>query len=268
MAKVAPLSPHAEPKRYDLEGLRMRIPVIRGRIDRRILANYRIDPAVINDVLPKPFRPQIVNGFAVGGICLIRLKEIRPHFFPFRWGISSENAAHRIAVEWDVNGETREGVYIPRRDTGSLLNTLVGGRVFPGVHHHASFRVAESKDALSVDMISDDGKTRIALRGAVTEAFPKTSVFSSLSAASDFFRRGSLGYSVTHVRGKYDGLELRCRDWRMEALDINKIESSYFDDKSRFPADSIQFDCALLMRSIEHEWHGREDLCCSAAPDL
>ncbi len=268
MAKVAPLSPHAEPKRYDLEGLRMRIPVIRGRIDRRILANYRIDPAVINDVLPKPFRPQIVNGFAVGGICLIRLKEIRPHFFPFRWGISSENAAHRIAVEWDVNGETREGVYIPRRDTGSLLNTLVGGRVFPGVHHHASFRVAESKDALSVDMISDDGKTRIALRGAVTEAFPKTSVFTSLSAASDFFRRGSLGYSVTHVRGKYDGLELRCCDWRMEALDINKIESSYFDDKSRFPADSIQFDCALLMRSIEHEWHGREDLCCSAAPDL
>ena len=166
-------------------------------------------------------------------------------------------------MEWDVNGETLEGVYIPRRDTGSWLNTLVGGRIFPGVHHHAAFCVKESKKALSVDMTSDDGKTRVSLLGAVTENFPKTSVFSSLAAASEFFKRGSLGYSATRVDGKYDGLELRCREWWMEALEIDKIESSYFDDKSRFPAGSIQFDCALLMRSIEHEWHGREDLCCA-----
>ncbi len=58
------------------------------------------------------------------------------------------------------------------------------------------------------------------------------------------------------------------RDWRMETLEIDKIESSNFDDKSRFPAGSIQFDCALLMRSIEHEWHGREALCCSTANKL
>ena len=243
----------------------MKLPVVRGKIDRRILANYRIDPTVMSDVLPKPFRPQIVNGCAVGGICLIRLKEIRPRFFPFRWGIGSENTAHRIAVEWNVNGETREGVYIPRRDTSSLLNTLVGGRFFPGVHHHASFVVTESKDLLSVDMTSDDGETQVSIRGMVTADFPETSVFSSLPVASDFFRRGSLGYSVTNVDGKYDGLELRCRDWRMETLKVERIASSYFDDKSRFPADSIQFDCALLMRSIEHEWHSREDLCCSTS---
>lgn len=243
----------------------MKLPVLRGKIDRRILANYRIDPAVMSKLLPKPFRPQVVHGFAIGGICLIRLKQIRPHFFPFRWGIGSENAAHRIAVEWDENGETRTGVYIPRRDTGSLLNTLVGGRIFPGVHHHASFRVTESSDALSLDMASDDGITRVSLQGKVTQNLPTTSVFSSLAAASDFFKRGSLGYSVTRVDGKFDGLELRCRDWRVEALQINKIESSYFDDPSRFPADSIQFDCALLMRSIEHEWHGRGDLCCSTS---
>jgi len=258
-------SPPADRYRYGHAGLRMKLPVVCGKIDRRILANYRIDPTVMSDVLPKPFRPKIVNGFAVGGICLIRLKEIRPHFFPFRWGIGSENAAHRIAVEWDVNGETREGVYIPRRDTSSLLNTLVGGRIFPGVHHHASFAVKESKDSLSVDMTSDDGETQVSIRGMVTEDFPKTSVFPSLSVASDFFKRGSLGYSVTHVDGKYDGLELRCPDWSMETLKVERVASSYFDDKLRFPAGSIQFDCALLMRSIEHEWHGREDLCCSTS---
>lgn len=241
----------------------MKLPVVRGTIDRRILANYRVDPIVMKAVLPSPFRPKIVNGFAIGGICLIRLKSIRPRFFPFRWGIGSENAAHRIAVEWDDAGETREGVYIPRRDTSSLLNTLVGGRIFPGVHHHATFVVKETIETLSVNLTSDDGVTQVSIGGTVTNTFPESSVFSSLNVASDFFKRGSLGYSVTHIDGKYDGLELRCRDWRMETLHIEKIESSYFDNCSRFPAGTIQFDCALLMRSIEHEWHGREDLCCS-----
>lgn len=241
----------------------MKLPVVRGTIDRRILANYRIDPIIIGAVLPPPFRPKIVNGFAIGGICLIRLKSIRPRFFPFRCGLGSENAAHRIAVEWEVDGELREGVFVPRRDTNSFLNTLVGGRIFPGVHHHAAFDVKESSDTLSVEMTSHDSEAHVLIRGTVTEDFSTNSVFPSLSIASEFFKRGSVGYSVTQTDGKYDGLELRCRDWKMETLNIEKVESSYFDDKSRFPAGSIQFDCGLLMRSIEHEWHGREDLCCS-----
>jgi hypothetical protein len=32
-----------------------------------------------------------------------------------------------------------------------------------------------------------------------------------------------------------------------------------------FPKASIEFDCALLMRGIEHEWHGKADLCCAAS---
>ncbi len=61
----------------------MKLPVVRGTIDRRILANYRIDPIVMKELLPQPFRPKVINGFAIGGICLIRLKAIRPRFFPF-----------------------------------------------------------------------------------------------------------------------------------------------------------------------------------------
>ncbi|MEA2492488.1 MAG: hypothetical protein QOJ29_399 [Thermoleophilaceae bacterium] len=37
-------------------------------------------------------------------------------------GLRSENASHRIAVEWDTAVGIRTGVYIPRRDTGSGLN--------------------------------------------------------------------------------------------------------------------------------------------------
>ena len=57
----------------------MRIPVIRGLIERRILVNYRADPAVVARTLPPPFRPRLVRGSAMVGICLIRLlSAVRP----------------------------------------------------------------------------------------------------------------------------------------------------------------------------------------------
>jgi Uncharacterized conserved protein (COG2071) len=91
----------------------MMIPVIRGIIDRRILVNFKVDAGVLSRFLPAPFRPKLINGAGMAGVCLIRLNHIRPRFLPSFLGISSENAAHRIAVEWDQNGQPKEGVFIP-----------------------------------------------------------------------------------------------------------------------------------------------------------
>jgi Uncharacterized conserved protein (COG2071) len=241
----------------------MRIPVVRGVIDRRILVNYRVDPAVLAPLLSAPFRPKVVHGIGMVGICLIRLKHVRPAFVPAWLGISSENAAHRTAVEWDDHGTVREGVYVRRRDTDSRLNALVGGRLFPGIHHHARFTIDETADRLAVALWSDDGVTTVAVRGRRVDALPAGSVFRSLEEASEFFRAGSLGYSATPDPARFQGLELRCRDWRVEPLAVDEVWSSYFGDESVFPRSSIAFDCALLMRGIEHEWHGRPDLCCA-----
>jgi Uncharacterized conserved protein (COG2071) len=115
-----------------------------------LLVNYRVDPDTLQRLLPGPFRPKLIRGMGLAGICLIRLKQMRPQGLPAALGFSSENAAHRIAVEWEEHGHSREGVYIPRRDTSSQFNTLIGGRLFPGVHHHASFHVTEEDEAFSV----------------------------------------------------------------------------------------------------------------------
>ena len=238
----------------------MRIPAIRGAIDRRILTNFRIDPDVMAKVLPPPFRPKCVNGYAIGGICLIRLKSIRPILISFPCGLGSENAAHRIAVEWDVDGQSQEGVYVPRRDTSSRMSTLVGGRIFPSIQHHAEFTVKETGDHLSVALQSDDGTTRVCVSGKVTDQLPSSSVFSSLGEASEFFEKGSLGYSVSQSGNRYDGLELRCKNWRVEAFEVDEVQSDYFEDETLFPPGSLDFDCALLMRDIQHEWHVGEDL--------
>jgi len=308
----------------------MRIPAIRGVIDRRILVNFRIDPDAMRRSLPDPFRPKLVGGRAIGGICLIRLKHIRPALLPLPVGLSSENGAHRIAVEWDDAGCTREGVYIPRRDTNSRLNYAAGGRLFPGVHHLARFTVRENDDHYFVEMIGDehsrvsatgpldsrlrgndadgfrgndadaltgqrqdgeehscvltddrldcrlrgndddhtrvrvDGHTHVRVDGRVTTDWPAGSVFASLDEASAFFEAGALGYSATRTPGTFDGLELACDSWHCDALAVDDVYSSWFQDESRFPRGTVEFDCALLMRGIHHEWHSRDALCCSS----
>jgi hypothetical protein len=239
----------------------MRIPVIKGIIERRILVNYRVDPAVLSRCLPSPFRPKIQSGRGVAGICLIRLREIRPAIIPAALGISSENAAHRIAVEWDSPQGVREGVFIPRRDTSSRLNTWLGGRIFPGEHHHAAFTCVEQDDRYDISVRSDDGSTSMSVKGESAPALPKDSIFNSLENASSFFERGSLGYSVKQTPDEYDGLELRSLNWKVEPLAVEKVHSSFFDDRARFPEHSVEFDCALLMRNVSHEWHGRPTLC-------
>ena len=47
----------------------------------------------------------------------------------------------------------------------------------------------------------------------------------------------------------------------MRPLEVKKVESSFFDNRELFPAGSVDFDCALLMQGIDHEWHGRDCLC-------
>lgn len=239
----------------------MRLPTIKGVIDRRILVNYRVDPEVAAHLLPAPFRPKVAHGHAMAGICLIRLKHIRPTIVPIPSGIGSENAAHRFAVEWDHDGQRREGVFIPRRDTSSRLTTIMGGRLFPGDHHHARFRVTETNDRLRVAFESDDASARVTVTARITDDLPDGSVFGSVDEASRFFETGAVGYSATRDPKRFDGLELRCRSWAVHPLEVESVRSSFFDDRSHFPEGSATFDCALLMRGIDHEWHAREDLC-------
>lgn len=93
-----------------------------------------------------------------------------------------------------------------------------------------------------------------------TETFPETSVFSSLSEASEFFEAGCIGYSSRPDSCKLDGLLLKVFDWQVSPLAVTRARSSYFDDRSIFPSDSIELDHALLMRDISHEWHSEPEL--------
>ena len=239
----------------------MRMPVIQGIIRRRVLANFSADPAVVANMLPAPLRPKLLNHRAMVGVCLIRLEQLRPRHVPAALGISSENAAHRMAVTWvEKDGRSREAVYIPRRDTSSLANRLAGGRLFPGEHHRAEFIVKDDGVAVDLAMHSEDGQANVSVRGASTGSLDSW-LFSSLDEASEFFRGGSLGYSARKDGRCLDGITLHTDEWKVLPMRVEHIRSSFFEG---FPAGSVEFDCALVMRDVPHEWHSEPDLVLAA----
>jgi len=177
-------------------------------------------------------------------------------------GISTENTAHRIAVTWiDDIGILQEGVYIPRRDSDSQINCLLGGRVFPGELHPANFQVTDTGSQIVFSRQSHDKAVAINLQAGAVDHLPAASIFRTLDEASQFFENGSLGYSATRDAHRLDGMKLHTTEWRVEPLAIQNVFSSYFSDETNFARGTAVFDHALLMRNIAHEWLPAADLC-------
>lgn len=222
-------------------------------IERRLLVNYRIDPEFVAALLPGHFRPQLVRGHAVGGVCFIRMGGLRLAHLPRAAGITSENVAHRFAVEWDDAQGSHAGVYVPRRETSSHIAAAVGRHVFPGAYHLARFHVTESEDEIRIDVRSKDGKVTLAVETGPAAAIT-SELFPTLDEAIDFFRLGARGFSPSAAHGCMDSVRLHSANWAAKPMTIAKMQSGLFDDTTLFPQGRCTLDSALLMTDIAASW--------------
>jgi len=237
----------------------MHLPVLNGIIDRRILINYRIKSEVVKSLLPPHMNPLLINGYASGGICLLRLKNIGAKYSPSFLRINSENAAHRFLITYQKEGQTINGVYIPRRDTDSWLNVTVAGKLFGWPHYPAAFKVEECKNQYTVEMKSSDGNTQLSVDAQPDDHFPTNSMFESLEHASSCFQNCPVGVSPSTTPNRFKTIHLKTESWKVRPLKVLTLQSSFFEDRSLFPHGAIEFDNALLMRGIEHEWLSHDD---------
>ena len=221
-------------------------------IERRLLVNYRIEPELAARLLPWPFRPQLVSGQAVGGVCFIRLSGLRAGRLPRVPRLVSENAAHRFAVEWDDASGTHAGVFVPRRDTNSRISAAAGGKVFPGSYRLARFEVDEPAGQVRINVTSRDGQVQLAVTAVPADTFI-SEVFETLDDAVCFFRRGALGFSPSARAGCLDGVRLHSASWAAQPMRA-EIRSSLFDDTALFPAGTCSLDSTLVMRDLPARW--------------
>ena len=222
-------------------------------IERRLLVNYRIKPEFVVPLLPEPFHPQLVNGYAVGGVCFLRLGQTRPTGMPRVLGLTTENVAHRFAVEWDTDEGMRVGVFVPRRETDSRIASLAGGRVFPGRYDLARFRVEESEGRVHIEVRSSDSQVHLAVDAAPADDM-QGELFRSVDEATEFFRHGAVGFSPSAVGNCLDGVRLESPSWAASPMAIEHMESSLFDNVALFPCGVCILDSALVMRDLRVRW--------------
>lgn len=221
---------------------------LRGRMRRRLLLSYRVDPAVARGILPDSFRPLLVDGSAVGGVCLIGLTELRPGWVRPRMGLATENAAHRFAVEWDDGAEVRTGVYVTERHSSGIVPVIGGGRFFPGRQRRAHFDVEETGTRFRVRMDASDAT--VAADIELTEEWEST-LFPTIDDASQFYHAGAIGWSPRRDDRGAEALKLTASRWEVNAGRVREVASSFFD---RLPRGSAEIDSVLVMRDIPVTW--------------
>lgn len=217
---------------------------VRAHLRRRLLVSYRIDPEVARTIVPAPLRPQLVAGQALGGFCVLGLEAIRPRWMPATLGLRSENAAHRMAVEWDANGATHTGVYILERHSTAWHAVLFGGRLFPGVHRRARFTAVESGERYAMTMDAEDEhiEADVEVGGDWQSGF-----FATVGEASDFYRSGRIGWSPGIDGRTLEAVALAADDWAVEPARVNRVKSSFFES---LPAGSAVLDHVVVMRDL------------------
>lgn len=236
------------------------LPTLEGIIARRVLVNFRVDPAVIRPLVPRPMEVIVHKGYAVAGICLIRLEQLRPKGLPKALGVSSENMAHRVAIRFKENGKNKEGVFIWRRDTDQKLTALLGGRLFPGVHSKAGFEMKETPSRLRMQVKTQKGEADIRLGVGDQEDWIPTTLFKTFKEACDFFRKGDCGFSCALEQGRLEGMRLKTLKWEMDPLRVDEVHSAFFEKLEAHSPGSIHLDCALRMRGIPHQWQELKDI--------
>jgi hypothetical protein len=173
--------------------------------------------------------------------------------------MTTDNVAHRFAVEWDDDQGTQVGVFIPRRDTNSRITALAGDRVFPGVHHLARFTVQEHAADLRIGVASRDGTLGLSVVAREATSLGGK-LFGSLEDAVTFFRRGSLGYSPSGITDRLMGVRLHSQSWDARPVAVEHMASTMFDNTSLFPIGSCTLDFALVMRNLTARWQNEGPL--------
>lgn len=220
-------------------------------IDRRLLLTVRMDPSVVQRLLPDGFRPRQVDGSAVGGVCFLRLRNLRPAGLAIP-GVATENVAHRFAIVRDDAGGATPGVYVPRRDTSSRVAALLGGRLIEGELLRARFEVHDAGARLCID-VDGRGGLQVRVSAHATDAFT-SSLFGTVEEESRFYQDSCTAYSPSHRRKVIEAVELESEHWTGTPMDVEHFRSSVFEDTAIFPRGSWTLDSAMLVRNVRAEW--------------
>lgn len=213
---------------------------MRGQLDRRIVAVYRVCPEVLGACLPTPLQPRSLRGMGLLFTCLNCVKQWRPAFLPAEFGISIYQLLLSAAVEWDSPTGTRTGTHVLWQERCS--QNRMQSRLLLGASKR--LEICESLDHLDISVESSNQPV-FSLSAFICPTLPHGSVFQSVREVSDFLDSPENAQSSALPESKR-GCYL--------PLHVEQIRNWLIDDPQHFPLETIEFDSAFLIRREARRW--------------
>jgi hypothetical protein len=200
----------------------------------RVLVLYRVDPSVLQRMLPAGTRPRTVQGSAVGEACYTRLGPSR--FLRGRLSSPSDHLTYRFGLEREGKGGPVAVTWVVRRETSSWLEARCGEKLLRGEYGRSEFRVREDQFGLELAVTSARGeefRLRAEAPGKLGE-----SLFPSPQALESYFaEHGEIEPSDVFAP-EADDLDLE-RCFAPEPLSVFEARSLFFDDRSVFAGSAV-----------------------------
>src|SRR5262245_10326770 len=210
------------------------LPLGRRPVRCRLLAIYRLDPALATEVLPPNLQPRLVQGHAIAAACYTRLGAGR--LFPGREG-GSDHLAYRFPVRRD---DGLDATWIARRETSSWLEARCGSKLLRGEHGRSAFRVKEDAFALELTVEGERGE-EFYLRGEAAAAAPP-GLFANGQALESFLGEDRLVRPYDVFAPEADELDL-AQHFAPEPLAVFEARSAFFAE-APFACGKAELDSA------------------------
>lgn len=226
---------------------------------------YRVQPERTAIALPDGLQLRALdNGFAVGGIALVRRSPVSSSLLPLRL-VTSKNVLHFLSVERMRRDHLQTGAIVMRYDTSSRWNAWVGrGWHWGRRHHHARVEICDSTESIRVRCDSDDHAMHLAFCARPRRDASRASVFQAKDRLLQMLQHDLRGVLPLRNRGSRTAGRRLCQS-QLIPLRIEQLESSLFDDADHFADGAAEFDSAYWLRDDEVVWSGSGSLCCDIA---
>jgi hypothetical protein len=209
----------------------------------------------------------LIHGCALGGIAVICRNALRVGLLPRRM-VSPVTALHFVDVLRPATdtGQLEPGALIVRCDTSSRVKAWLGSTRAWQRRYHARFRIVSSFRRVVVECDSDDRQIHVAVAGQPQPLLATRSWFGSTNQLMQLLRSDLFGLRLLPDASRHLPTPGSPHAAQLIPLQIQRLESSLFEDSPWFPRGTAVFDSAYWVRADELVWGRQEAFCGDAAP--
>ncbi len=231
--------------------------------DCRLVVFYRIQPATTQLELPAGAELGRVNGWAIGGIAVVRRQAVR--LLPRRL-CASVTATHFLHVLCRQDQQCETGALVLRRDTSSRIQAWLGRGGPRRRGHHARFQLVSLPGRVTARWDSDDRHVHVAIDAEPEPHLTPNSMFGSKAQLLQLLRDDLRGLRLVPPPQRLGRTRAAACESQLVPLHVTRLESSVFEDATLFPEGAAVFDSAFCLREEELVWSQAEAVCCDGAP--